>query len=80
MIEKCKEFQILSKEYHAISVKKLPRIELHIELHRNITRALFQSNDKAIEELYVHITTGRFEEEVQLVHDNYLIKIQDRKC
>ena len=80
MIEKCKEFQILSKKYHAISIEKLPRIELHIDLHKNITRALLQNNDKAIEELYAHITTGRFEEEVHLVHANYVIKIQDCKC
>ncbi|XP_065894743.1 uncharacterized protein [Dysidea avara] len=77
MTTKCKELQILTKEYHAISAEKLPRFKLHIELHNKITRALLQNKEDEIEKLYLDITTGKFEEEVQLVHDNYLIKMQD---
>ncbi|XP_065894746.1 uncharacterized protein [Dysidea avara] len=77
MTTKREELQILTKEYHAISAEKLPRFKLYIELHNNTTRALLQNNDDEIEKLYVYITTEKFEDEVQLVHDNYSIKIQD---
>jgi len=67
---KCEKLQILTKEYHAISSEKIPRLELYISLHKKITRALHESNDDKIEELYVYITT---EEKVQLLHDNYFM-------
>jgi len=76
---KRKDFQILTKEYHAIAIEKLPRLELYIALHKKITRALLESNNDKIEELWLHITSRKFEDEVQLVHDNFLIKILDSK-
>jgi len=76
---KRKDFQILTKEYHAIAAEKLPRFKLYVALHKKITIALLDDNTDQIEELWLHITSLKFEDKVQLVHDNYLIMIQDSK-
>ncbi|XP_065894803.1 uncharacterized protein [Dysidea avara] len=77
MIEKCRNFQLLTKEYHPIPSEKLPKFQLFISLHKKISRVLLQRNDDEIEELYHYITSGKFEEEVQLIHDKYLMKNED---
>ena len=77
--EKCKHLRYLTNEYHPIPAEKLPRFKLYIGLHKKITRAVQQCNIDEIDQLHAHITTGKFEKEVQLIESNYLIKIQSGK-
>ena len=74
---KCKELQLLTKEYHVLSLEKLPIFELYISLYKQITVALDHRNSDQIKDLCFYITTGKLEEEVQLINSNYLIKVHD---
>ena len=77
--KKRKHFQLVTKEYHAIPVKKLPRFQLYIELHNEITRALLYRNNSEIDRLFDHINSRKFDDEVHLIHELYSIKIQNGK-
>jgi len=74
-----KHFQLVTKEYHAIPVEKLPRFQLYIELHNEITRALLHRNNSEIDRLFDHISSGKFDDEVHLIHELYSIKTQNGK-
>ena len=76
MTEQHKDFQIITKEYHCITSEKLPQLQLFVSLHRRLTRALLQRNDAETEALCDYIRTGKLDKEVQLIRNNYLIKIQ----
>ena len=77
--EKYKHFHLLTKEYHAIPEEKLPRFQLYIDLHKEIAGALLQQNNSDIERLFGHIATGEFEQKVQVIHVDYLRKIESGK-
>jgi len=74
LIEKGKELTFLTKEYHCVSLEKLPRLQLYIKLHSEISMALLNDD---VNTLYKYISSGKFEEDVELVHMNYCIKIND---
>ena len=75
--EKYKHFKLLTKEYHTIPLEKLPKFQLYVELHKNITVAILQVNNDEIDKLFTYITSGKCNEEVQMIYANYLIKMQD---
>jgi len=79
MSGKCKDFQLLTREFHTVYLEKLPYFELYASLHRSITLALHQKNSEQIDSLYSYITSGKFEEEIEMVYTNYQIKISDGK-
>ena len=63
--KKHKHFQLVTKaEYHAITVEKLPRFQLYVELHNEITRALLHRNNSEIYRIFDHINSGKFDDEV----------------
>ena len=67
--------QRITPNYDLIPHKLLPYIKLHIELHQKIRDAL-QKGSPQIEVTYHYCMGGKYEEEFDLVHSNYLIKLQ----
>jgi len=67
---KWKDLKLLTSKYHPISLEKLARFQLYVDLHKKISGALNHKSKNEIEHLCDHITTGKFEKTVQLVQDN----------
>ena len=77
LIRKIKELKFLAIEYHTVSLEKLPQLQLYIELHSKITIALQNNDIDDVNTVYEYINSGKFEDDVDLVHINYAIKRQD---
>jgi len=77
LLQKMKELQNVTPEYHPIALEKLPRLKLHTELHKRVTKALNEHLTDMQMVIYDELTFGAFNEKVKLIHDEYLKKISD---
>ena len=78
LLEKCKQLQNLTHEYHPITIEKLPRLKLYTKLHKDITTCLDgNSSTPDIMRIYIHISSGEFNEMVEIVYRKYVTKIQE---
>ena len=68
--------QIMTSDYHVITISSLPHIKLCIKLHKQITSSLLNGSPD-IELTYHYITSSKCEEELELLDTNYLIKLQE---
>ena len=76
MMMKCEDLQMKTHDYHYITTFILPVIKLHIKLHKQITSSLHNGSPD-IELTYHYIKSGKYNEEVELVNTNRLIKLQE---
>ena len=73
----CSEhLQMMTPDYHNITTSLLPHIKLRIKLHKQITSLLLNGSPD-IELTYHYFMSGKFDEEVDLVVTNRLIKLQE---
>ena len=73
---KCGVLQLMTSDYHQISIFILPYIKLLTKYHKKITSS-FQSGPPDIELTYHYFKSGKCDEEVELLKDNCFIKIQE---
>ena len=71
-----KYLQNLTCDYHPITTLLLPRLQLHVDLHKRITSSLVTGSHN-IEQTYHYIESGKFMEECKLVMIKNLIKLKD---
>ena len=74
---KCEELQMMICDYHPITAATLPHIKLDIELHKQITVSLLSGSHACHIELYNYFMSGRYNEDVELLETNYLIKLRE---
>ena len=72
----CEYLQMRTCDYHHITTSVLHHIRLQIKLHKQITGSLLNGSPD-IELTYHYIMSGKFDEEVELVDTNRLIKLQE---
>ena len=76
MMMKCEYLQMKTHDYHHITTSLLPHIKLIIKLLKQITNSLLIGSPD-IELTYHYIMSGKYDEEVELVNTNHLIKLQE---
>ena len=76
MMMKCEHLQMMTHDYHEITTSLLPLIKLFIKLHKQITSSLLNGSPD-IELTYHYIMSGKYDEEMELLSTNYLIKLQE---
>ena len=72
----CEELQMMTYNYHYITIFILPHIKLHIKLHKRITDALLNGSPD-IEQTYHYFMSDKYYEDFQLMDSNHLIKKQE---
>ena len=72
---RCEELQTMTCDYHNITISTLPRIKLHIKLHKQITDSLLKGLPDIL--LYNYFMSGKYHEEIELVYTNQVIKLQE---
>ena len=70
----CEQLQIKTPDYHSFTTVLLPTVKLCIKQHDKITTSL-QNGSPDIELTYHYFWSGKYNEEVELVGDNYFIKL-----
>ena len=73
---KCENIYMVTPDYHYITTKILPAINLLIRHHRLITDSLFNGSPD-IELTYYYILSPKCKEEFELLDINHVIKIQE---
>ena len=76
MMMGCEYLQMMTPDYHNITILLLPTIKLCIKLHKQITSSLLNGSHD-IELTYHYIRSGKYNEEEELVLTNRLIKLQE---
>ena len=76
MMRKCESLQMMTPDYHDITILLLPLIKLCTKLHKQITSSLLNGSHD-IKLTYHYIMSGKYNEEEELVWTNYLIKLQE---
>ena len=76
MMIRCEGLQMMTPDYHDITILLLPHIKLFIKLHKQITNSLMNGSPD-FELTYHYIMSGKYNEEEELVRTNYLIKLQE---
>ena len=76
MMMMCEHLQMKTYEYHRITILSLPCIKLRIKLHKQITSSLLNGSPD-IEQTYLYVGSGKYDEEEDLVMTNYYIKVQE---
>ena len=76
MMGRCERLQMMTPDYHDITTLLLPNIKLYIKLHKQITSSLLNGSHD-IELTYHYITSGKCDEEMDLINANRLIKLQE---
>ena len=76
MMMTCEHLQMSTHDYHHITTLTLPLIKLGIKQHKQITSSLLNGSPD-IELTYHYIRSGKFDEEIELVSTNQLIKLQE---
>ena len=76
MMMRCEHLQMMTPDYHDITTLLLPCIKLYIKLHKQITSSLLNGSPD-IELTYHYIVSGKYNEELELVSTNWLIKLQE---
>ena len=74
LLDKSKKLQNLTTEYHPVMIDKLPRLKLYAELHAKISEALISGHITTVHE---YITSEKFNDELELIHAKYLIKVAE---
>ena len=72
----CEELQLMTCDYHSITVLLLPFIKLYIKVHKQITGALLKGSPDT-ELTYHYFMSGKHDQEHELVNTNWLIRIQE---
>ena len=72
----CELLQMMTCDYHDISTLKLPSIKLHIKLCKQISDSLLNGSPD-IELTYHYFMSGKYDEELELLNTNQLIKQQE---
>ena len=73
---RCEQLQMMTSEYHYITTKTLPDIKLCIKHHHKITSSLHNGSPD-IELTNHYFRSGKYNEDVELVWANHLIKLQE---
>ena len=68
--------QIMTHDYHSVTTLTLPYIKLRTKLHKQITSSLHNGSPD-IELIYHYFKFGKYDEELELVKTNQLIKLQE---
>ena len=76
MIMKCEHLQMMTFDYHKITILTLPYIKLFVKQHKQITSSLL-SGSPDIELTYHYYMSGKNDEEIELVKTIMLIKLQE---
>ena len=76
IIMMCEYLQMMTHDYHPITTLRLPCIKLLITLHKQITSSLHNGSSD-IEHTYHYLTSGKYDEEEELMKTNRLIKLQE---
>ena len=76
MITKCEWLQIKTHDYHDITTYVIPKIKLYIKLHKQISSS-FHTGSPDIELTFHYFVSGKYNEELELVETNHLIKLQE---
>ena len=76
MVVSCEELQMRTHDYHYITTFILPHIKLIIKQHKQINSS-FLNGSPDIELTYHYIMSGKYNEEIELVKTNCLIKLQE---
>ena len=72
----CERLQMMTCDYHVITILLLPRIMFHIKVHKQITGALLKGSPDT-ELTYHYFVSGKHDEEDELVTTNWLITLQE---
>ena len=76
MMKKCQFLQTMTCDYHEITLSELPHIQYILKHHELITGSLLHgSPDIAV--TYHYFISGKTHEELDLIHVNRLIKLQE---
>ena len=70
------ELQVKTCDYHYFTTVTLPHIKLYIKLHKQITGSLLNGSPD-VKLTYHYFMSGKYDEEVELVMTNRLIKLQE---
>ena len=76
MMIQCEDLQMNTHDYHYITTSLLPHIKLLIKLHKRITSSLLNGSPD-IELTYHYMRSHKYNEEIELVNSNELIKLQE---
>ena len=76
MLIRCEGLQMRTIDYHDITTLTLPYIKFFVKLYKRITSSLLNGLPD-IEMTYGYFKSFQFNEEHDLVHTNYLIKLQE---
>ena len=76
MMMGCEYLQMMTPDYHGITTSLLPYIKLCIKVHKQITSSLLNGSQD-IELTYHYIMSGKYDEEIDLIKANHLIKLQE---
>ena len=72
----CENLEMMTHDYHMITILTLPHIKLRINVHKQITSSLLNGSPD-IELTHHYIMSGKYHEELELVDTNRLIKLQE---
>ena len=73
LMMRCERLQMLTFDYHSITILSLPSINLLCKQHNQVTSSLLNRSP----DIYYYIMSGKYDEEEELVRNNYLIKLQE---
>ena len=76
VMTQCEHLQMMTPEYHQITLLILPVIESFVKLHKEITSSLLAGSPN-VEQTNYYVMSGKFDEERELMVFNYLIKTQE---
>ena len=76
MMERCESLQMMTCDYHVITILLLPLIIFHIKVHKQITGALLKGSPDT-ELTYHYHMSGKYDEEYELLKTNSLIRLQE---
>ena len=71
----CEDMQTMTTEYHGIKTLILPNINFLVKALKQIATSL-QNESPDIEQTFHYFTSGKYEEEAQLLTVNYLFNLQ----
>ena len=72
----CEDMYTMATDYHAINTLILPLIKLLTKILQQIMTSL-EKGSASIESMYHYLTSGKAEEEGELLWNNYLINLQE---
>ena len=76
VMTQCEYLQMMTLEYHQITLLILPVIKSFVKLHKEITSSLLAGSPN-VEQINYYVMSGQFDEERELVIANYFIKTQE---